>query len=341
MPFAVTRSCKLTLVLITLFVVADVVWLPLSPLAFDWASARGLLKAAMAIVACAVLLAVIDWRLVGDESRIATCLRWAARTVGRLAPILGIMALMTSSVALLSYLAASTNLPLQDARFATWDQTLGFHWTGWLAWTNAHPWLAKMLSASYHTSFAQIMILLTLLTVLGRDKDLWDFIALFAVTSLAVIAISIVVPAAGATAFHAPDASLLSSIHPNSGRWHLEAFLGVRNGTITAVSLDKLEGIVQFPSFHTVCAMITTYGLRHVPYVRWPVAVLNTVIIVSTLTEGGHYLVDVLGGAALTVGAIGLVRWLGEGEVVTVPVARARPTPAEPGLIWHPARQSG
>ncbi|MFM9943243.1 MAG: phosphatase PAP2 family protein [Hyphomicrobiaceae bacterium] len=339
MPFAVTRSCKLTLALIALFVVADVVWLPLSPLHFDWSSARGLIKAGLAIVACAALLAVIDWRLEGDDSRVAGYLRWAARTVGRLAPILGVMALLTSSVALLSYVAASTNLPLQDARFAAWDQALGFSWTGWLAWTNSHPWLAKTLSAAYHTSFAQIMLLLGILTVLDRDQDLWDFTALFAVTSVGVILISIAVPAAGATAFHAPDPSLLSSIHPLSGRWHLQEFLGVRDGTITAISLAKLEGIVQFPSFHTVCAMITTYGLRNVPYVRWPVAVLNAVIIVSTLTEGGHYLVDVIGGAALTVGAIALVRWLGAGEVITAPVATSRPAP-EPGLIWRPARES-
>jgi membrane-associated phospholipid phosphatase len=261
-------------------------------------------------------------------------LRWAARTVGRLAPVLGIMALLTSSVALLSYLSATTAWPLQDARFAAWDRALGFDWLAWFAWLNANPLVAKALSAAYHTSFAQVIGLLVLLTVLGRDRDLWDFVALFALTSVAVILVSIAVPAVGAAAYHAPDPALRSSFHPLSGIWHLDEFLGVRDGRIRAISLDRLEGIVQFPSFHTVLAIVTPYALRHVRLVFWPVALLNAVIIVSTLSEGGHYLVDVLAGAVLAVAAIAAVRRLGRGESVSDPMAASG---AEPRFVWRPA----
>ena len=334
MQLAVTRSLRLSLALIALFVAADVIWLPLSRLDFDWASARGLLKAGIAIVVAVVVLSAIEWRLEGDDSRIAEVLRWAARTVGRLAPVLGVMALLTSSVALLSYLAAATAWPLQDARFAAWDRALGFDWVAWFAWLNANPPVAKALSAAYHTSFGQVIGLLVLLTILGRERDLWDFVALFALTSVAVILISIAVPAVGAAAYHAPGPAMRASFHPLSGVWHLDEFLGVRDGRIRAISLDRLEGIVQFPSFHTVLAIVTPYALRHVRLVFWPLVALNAVVIVSTLSEGGHYLVDVLAGAVLAAVAIAIVRRLGRGEVVAQPMA----VPAvEPRFVWRPA----
>ena len=334
MQLVVTRSLRLSLALIAFFVASDVIWLPLSPLEFDWASARGLLKAGIAVVVAVVVLSAIEWRLEGDDSRTAAILRWSARTVGRLAPVLGIMALLTSSVALLSYLAAATAWPLQDARFAAWDRALGFDWLAWFGWLDANPLVAKTLSAAYHTSFAQVIGLLVLLTMLGRDRDLWDFVALFALTSVAVILVSIAVPASGAAAYHDPGPALRSGFHPLSGIWHLDEFLGVRDGRIRAISLDRLEGIVQFPSFHTVLAIVTPYALRHVRFVFWPVALLNAVIIVSTLSEGGHYLVDVLAGAVLAIAAIAVVRRLGRGEVVADPMVTSA---GEPRFVWRPA----
>jgi membrane-associated phospholipid phosphatase len=86
------------------------------------------------------------------------------------------------------------------------------------------------------------------------------------------------------------------------------AFTMLRNGSLTVIDLSELQGVVSFPSFHTVLGVITTYALRDTLWLMIPVLLINGTMIVSTMPIGGHHLVDVLAGAGLTVGAMLLLR---------------------------------
>ena len=77
----------------------------------------------------------------------------------------------------------------------------------------------------------------------------------------------------------------------------------------------KAEGLVTFPSFHTTLAIITTYAVRGVRYVFAPVCALNAVVIVATLPEGGHHLIDLVAGALIAAVAIAVARSVGQAEV--------------------------
>ncbi|RUU98470.1 hypothetical protein EOB36_23690 [Mesorhizobium sp. M6A.T.Cr.TU.017.01.1.1] len=46
----------------------------------------------------------------------------------------------------------------------------------------------------------------------------------------------------------------------------------------------------------------------------WPIAVLNALMIIATLPEGGHHLIDVLAGAMVGVASIFAVRMIGAYE---------------------------
>jgi membrane-associated phospholipid phosphatase len=85
-------------------------------------------------------------------------------------------------------------------------------------------------------------------------------------------------------------------------------FTALRNGSLSMIDLSALQGVVSFPSFHTVLGVITIYALRDTRWLMVPVFLLNGTMIVSTLPVGGHHLLDVLAGAGLTFGAILLVR---------------------------------
>jgi membrane-associated phospholipid phosphatase len=74
------------------------------------------------------------------------------------------------------------------------------------------------------------------------------------------------------------------------------------------IDLSALQGVVSFPSFHTVLGVITIYALRDTRWLMILVLLLNGTMLVSTLPVGGHHLTDVLAGAGLTFGAILLVR---------------------------------
>src|SRR5271154_4757336 len=65
--------------------------------------------------------------------------------LGGAAQIVLITAVMTP----LTYVAASTNLPLQDANLLVIDRALGFDWAAYVGFVNSHPTLAACLNYGY------------------------------------------------------------------------------------------------------------------------------------------------------------------------------------------------
>jgi membrane-associated phospholipid phosphatase len=72
------------------------------------------------------------------------------------------------------------------------------------------------------------------------------------------------------------------------------------------MNLQRLDGLITFPSFHTAVAVLMVHAARGTSCF-WLAIVVNALMILSTFTEGGHYLVDVVAGAAIALLAIGVV----------------------------------
>lgn len=212
----------------------------------------------------------------------------------------------TAVFALLSYFSASLNLPLRDAQFAAIDKAMGFDWVALLTWTNEHPTIGWTLTLAYMSSIPQLIVVTLILCFTMRTEDVKDYTALFAITGTFVIFAAAIFPAAGAYIYHAPDPSLFSNLNPDAGVWHYEHLLALRDGTLRHIDISLIEGLVTFPSFHTALAIITAWAVRNVKYVFPVAAVLNALVIWSTLSEGGHYLIDVIAGAGIAVASIAI-----------------------------------
>lgn len=78
--------------------------------------------------------------------------------------------------------------------------------------------------------------------------------------------------------------------------------------TSSGSKFHECTGLVTFPSFHTSLAIITAYAVRGIKFVATPVAILNGIVIISTLPEGGHYLIDLIAGAIISTIAIVAIR---------------------------------
>ncbi len=209
---------------------------------------------------------------------------------------------------LASYIAASFALPLNDELFARIDLALGFDWLGFLTFVNSHDWLAESLTFAYHILGIQILTVIAILSITGRHERLNEFLGLFVICAIMTVMLAAAFPAAGAYAFHKPDASLFTHRSVEAGMWHYQDLLQLRDGSMKTLTAFKMEGIVTFPSFHTCVAVITAWALRDY---RWAFAfacLISLIVIVSTLTEGGHYLIDVIAGIIVTVTAT-LVVW--------------------------------
>jgi membrane-associated phospholipid phosphatase len=199
--------------------------------------------------------------------------------------------------------------PLQDAKLASLDQMLGFDWLGFLALSNSSRAVSSGLTVAYHSAFPQLLLLYFVLSFSGREQRLAEFLTLFCMTFAATCFLMILVPAAGAYAYYQPPRKMFDGFSPDAGMWHYEVFTLLRAKATPVLKVEHMKGLVTFPSFHTALAIVTAYAARNIPLIALPAAILNAIVIVSTLPEGGHYLVDVLAGAIVAVISIALVRW--------------------------------
>lgn len=207
---------------------------------------------------------------------------------------------LASGTAALSYLAAMVAAPMADAGLARADAALGFDWLAWYRFVQAHPALHALLAFAYASMAVQILLCLLVLPLSGRAARNREFIATTAVTLLPTIALFAAFPAASAWVQY--------GARPPAGLAYLQQLLALRAGRMAALRLDDLYGLITFPSFHVAAAVLIAYAARGTP-LAFLALVLNLVMAVSALSEGGHYLVDVLAGAAVAGLAIGVVRW--------------------------------
>ena len=70
------------------------------------------------------------------------------------------------------------------------------------------------------------------------------------------------------------------------------------------ISPREAKGLIGFPSYHAVLALLVAWHLRDVKFLRWPALALNLAVIAATPIQGGHHLMDVLASFPVAVLAI-------------------------------------
>jgi membrane-associated phospholipid phosphatase len=202
--------------------------------------------------------------------------------------------------AVLSYLLTATALPVVDDQLAAADRALGFDWLAWFDWVRARPALALLFEIVYLSAIPQLLAIALTHGFTDRPERnselLWCLMASIAI----IVPVSALLPAAGAWLEY--DALRFG----NEAQVH--DFLAMRAGTMHELDLTRLEGLINLPSFHTTLGVLYAYVLRGRRILFGGATLLNAVMIVSVLTEGGHYLVDVIAGAAVAVVAIWAAR---------------------------------
>ncbi|MBR0801121.1 phosphatase PAP2 family protein [Bradyrhizobium jicamae] len=204
------------------------------------------------------------------------------------------------SLTVLSCLVAAFDFPLIDSTLAKVDAALGMSWIGVFDFVRSRQWLNNILGIGYDSILPQTVLLFIWLNAAGRFQRIYEFISLSALTLGISVAVSAVLPAAGAFVTY----DVLSLVKAD----YISLFFGLRDGSITELPLSKVGGIIQFPSFHTALAILLSYAARNVRLLFPIFAVANAVVISATPTMGGHHFADVIAGAIITVATIGAMR---------------------------------
>jgi len=237
--------------------------------------------------------------------------------LGSTGQVLLIPVLMTP----LTYIAASANLPLQDAALAAWDRWLGLDWPAYYAYITERPSLVYGAFLSYAMIGWPVFGIPIVLGVAQHYRRMQEFTLAFAIALIFTTAITALVPAVGIYDEHffaRPDAPFQSTAFLD----HLRDFPRLRDGSLRMLDMAKLTGIVTFPSFHAATAMIYLWALWAVWWIR-PLAVFaNIGMLLATPYIGGHYFVDVFAGIAIAMTAIAAAR------LISTPLIRDAPQAA-------------
>jgi membrane-associated phospholipid phosphatase len=200
----------------------------------------------------------------------------------------------------LSYLAAAGNLPLQDHIFDAADRALGLDWRALLGWMNAFPAIHAVLRPIYLSLTLQMATAVLCLAFTGRLLRLRIFLLSFILAALITIAISALLPAAGAWPYYAMSSTDSPHVIPTvSTSWPV--FFGLRDGSFRVLVAIGSEGIISFPSLHAALATILLIALWPIPFVRWAILLLNAVMLAATPIDGSHYFSDVFAGIGIAV----------------------------------------
>lgn len=227
----------------------------------------------------------------------------------------------SAPIAALSYVVLAPGMPLLDAQFAAMDLALGFDWPAWYRQVSTRPALQKILSAVYLSSVPHVMIVLLAAGLAGRTDRSRELNRLLLWTAVPVVLISGLMPALSAWVHHGVGMEKA---------YHLASISAVREGGARELAVGKLQGIVTFPSYHTVMAIVLIWVCRGITWLFWPTLLVCIGVLLSIPSEGGHYLVDMIAGAAITVAVILLNR-----------ARRVAPTGATPtGWLATPSSQA-
>jgi membrane-associated phospholipid phosphatase len=249
-----------------------------------------------------------------------------------------VMVVLGLSLACLSYIGAMSSLPLRDPVMIAIERHLGFDWLEIMGGLDRWPAVLMLLDGAYATFTSQLIATVLVLIAARRTRELDRFLVTFVCATLIAEITSALVPTVGpmtAVAGGGEFANLATL-----GRATGETVLALRQGTLKVIDLGAINGIISFPSLHAAVAVIVPFTLRWNKPLFWAFVVLDSVMLVSAVPSGNHYLTDVGGGIAVAGLAIVCGRRVQESLERTVgaalaslpsflPSRPARITPAE------------
>lgn len=264
--------------------------------------------------AMAVVFAVASWRTGirpdfhsarAASLAIACCLaiswfyRWfrpdpwialGAETMAQLAIIL------TLGV-LLSYVAAAPAFPYRDSAFHAIDQWLGFDSIGYLRFFNERPLAYRVTALAYGSMRLQTVLVVGALIAASEFERLQRYVIAVAVALAITLTVFVFLPAGNIYT----GLNILQKDFPNlsfPGVFdHVAPLAAARGGVRFFIDFNALAGLISFPSFHTASAIMFSWAVIPLHRLRWCVFALNVLMVAATPVDGGHYFIDLVGGA--------------------------------------------
>lgn len=218
-----------------------------------------------------------------------------------------LLSLISTIGAFATYAVAALGTGYTDDLLAALDRALGFDWVAFYTFTSNHPWLSIAGKIGYVSIFLSPTILVLAFAWTGRRIEARRFLFAFGVALALTVLIFAFFPARAALEYYM---GATPAYMPQSGIHHVQLIEDLRAGTVTHVDPARLAGLVAFPSFHAASAILFIWAAWPIRWLRGPMLAMNLAMLAATPIEGGHYVIDLVGGAivaALGIAALRLV----------------------------------
>jgi hypothetical protein len=192
-------------------------------------------------------------------------------------------------------------ISLQDERFVQLDKLLRVDVPGIITWSS-HHWFGQMANESYPLLFPMMWVAVLLPILVGKVRHTQQFLT----ANLVAFALSL--PLFGLLPAIGPWYGYHLVIRPDEAQAQINLLLLRTPG---AYVYHPLSGIICFPSFHVIWAVLCVHALWGIRPLRIPASIFGGIIIFSTVSTGVHYICDFLGGITVAAVAIALSKkWL-------------------------------
>jgi len=188
-----------------------------------------------------------------------------------------------------SYLCMAASGPLVDRQLLALDRALGFDWLAGWHFLSAHPVLMTAQRLLYDSLTYQALYMCLLLGLMSRVMALREVFWIIFLSAIVTNLIAIVLPAYG------PFEIFGLSSHGG----FLPDMKHLKSGGVMEFNLSELTGVICFPSFHTVMALGYAYSLRRTGIIGHTIATANVTMLLGVPFLGGHYVIDMIAGAAV------------------------------------------
>lgn len=201
---------------------------------------------------------------------------------------------LLSNMVLVNSIQATPFSPI-DATLVKIDQWMGLNTPALMTWTHNHQTFHHVFHFCYSVIGLELIGIPLLLTIFCRRKALGIFYIAIMITLIIGCLIYYFFPTmAPSGIFHSPYFS--ASQEDTSMRFHeVHHYLKVTSTN---------GGLIAFPSFHVMWAILLTNACRGQKIIFYPLAFFNLIVIAATVFLGWHYLTDVIAAFILAIGGI-------------------------------------
>lgn len=240
-----------------------------------------------ALIECAIAMMLLVsrmwWRNAGRERLADAC------------GAVGIVALGGMACGAFAMLELRLHFPLADPMLRSWDLALGIDGLAISDWIFRHAeWMHLPMALAYNYTIPIFFGGLVVLSLIGDRVEAWRAAFCFVGTLFTTCFIAIFVPAKGLGVWASQD--LFDRLPAQAMRTFWPHFDEFYFGADPVLRFQVVDGVISFPSFHSVVGFLVLAMWRKRLVTLIPAATWLFFMLLATLPGGGHYVVDLLAG---------------------------------------------